>query len=62
MAARSGPRGLLGLQASITGGILGVLLGAAFLIAACLHWKSSAQIQNEFRVEEVPAAEIVSQM
>ena len=48
--------------ASITGGILGVLLGAAFLIAACLHWKCRNQIQDEFRVEEVPAAEIVSQM
>src|SRR5271165_2745595 len=46
--------------ASITGGILGVLLGAAFLIAACLHWKCRNQIQDEFRVEEVPAAEIVS--
>ena len=40
--------------ASITGGILGVLLGAAFLIAACLHWKCRNQIQDEFRVEEVP--------
>jgi hypothetical protein len=48
--------------ASITGGILGILLGAAFLIAACLHWKCGDQIQSGFRVEEVPAAEIVSQM
>ena len=48
--------------ASITGGILGILLGAAFLIAACLHWKCGDQIQGGFRVEEVPAAEIVSQM
>ena len=48
--------------ASITGGILGILLGAAFLIAACLHWKSGGQIQSGFRVEEVPAAEIVSEM
>ena len=48
--------------ASITGGILGILLGAAFLIAACLHWKCGDQIQGGFRVEEVPAAEIVSEM
>ena len=48
--------------ASITGGILGILLGAAFLIAACLHWKCGDQIQGRFRVEEVPAAEIVSEM
>src|SRR5580704_18276323 len=30
--------------ASITGGILGILLGAAFLIAACLHWKRTSPI------------------
>ena len=48
--------------ASITGGILGILLGAAFLIAACLHWKCGNQIQGGFQVEEVPAAEIVSEM
>ena len=48
--------------ASITGGILGILLGAAFLIAACLHWKCCDQIQGGFQVEEVPAAEIVSEM
>jgi hypothetical protein len=48
--------------ASITGGIFGILLGAAFLIAACLHWKCGDQMQGGFRVEEVPAAEIVSQM
>ena len=48
--------------ASITGGILGMLLGAAFLIAACLHWKCSEQIQGGFQVEEIPADEIVSQM
>jgi hypothetical protein len=47
--------------ASIAGGILGVLLGAAFLIAACLHWKCSIQIQDGFRADEVPAAGIVSQ-
>jgi hypothetical protein len=48
--------------ASITGGILGILLGAAFLIAACLHWKCGHQIQGGFQIEEVPAAEIVSEM
>jgi hypothetical protein len=48
--------------ASITGGILGILLGAAFLIAACLQWKCGDQIQGGFRAEEVPAAEIVAQM
>ena len=48
--------------ASITGGILGILLGAAFLIAACLHWKCCDQIRGGFRAEEVPAAEIVSEM
>jgi peptidoglycan/LPS O-acetylase OafA/YrhL len=48
--------------ASITGGILGILLGAAFLIAACLHWKCGDQIQGGFRVEEVPSVEIVSEM
>ena len=47
---------------SITGGILGILLGAAFLIAACLHWKCCDQIQSGFQVEEVPAVEIVSEM
>jgi hypothetical protein len=48
--------------ASITGGILGVLLGVAFLIAACRHWKCCDQIQGGFQVEEVPAAEIISEM
>jgi hypothetical protein len=48
--------------ASITGGILGILIGAAFLIAACLHWKYGGQIQIGFQGEEVPAAEIVSEM
>jgi hypothetical protein len=48
--------------ASIIGGILGILLGAAFLIAACLHWKCCGQIQGGFQVEEVPAAEIVSEI
>ena len=48
--------------ASITGGVLGILLGAAFLITACLQWKCCDQIQGGFQVEEVPAAEIVSEM
>ena len=48
--------------ASIPGGIFGILLGAAFLIAACLHLKCGDQIQGGFRVEEVPAAEIVAEM
>jgi hypothetical protein len=48
--------------ASITGGILGVLVGVTFLIASCLHWKYGDQIQGGFQVEEVPAAEIVSEM
>jgi hypothetical protein len=48
--------------ASIAGGVLGILLGAAFLIAAYLHRKSGDQIQGGVRVEEVPAVEIVSQM
>jgi hypothetical protein len=45
--------------ASIPGGIFGILLGAAFLIAACLHLKR--QIQGGFRIEEIPA-EIVPEM
>ena len=48
--------------ASITGGILGILVGAAFLVAACLHWKCGDQIHGEFQLEGVPAAEIVSEM
>jgi hypothetical protein len=47
---------------SIAGGILGILLGAAFMIAACRHWKCCDQIQGGFQVEEIPADEIVSQM
>jgi hypothetical protein len=39
--------------ASITGGILGILLGAAFLIAARLHWQCRDRIQGRFQVEEV---------
>ena len=45
--------------ASIPGGIFGILLGAAFLIAACLHLK---RFQSGFQLEEVPADEIVSEM
>jgi hypothetical protein len=48
--------------ASITGGILGILLGVAFLIAACLHWKCCDQICGRFDVEEVRAAQIVSEV
>jgi len=48
--------------ASIIGGILGILLGATFLIAACLRWKCGNQIQGRFQLEEGPAAEIVSEM
>ena len=48
--------------ASMTGGILGILLGVAFLIAACLHWKCCDQIHGRFQVEEIRAAEIVSEM
>jgi hypothetical protein len=46
---------------SIAGGILGIFLGATFLIAACLHWKCGDQIQGGFRAEEAPAAEIISE-
>jgi hypothetical protein len=47
--------------ASIPGGILGILLGAAFLIAACLNLK---RFQGGFQLEEVEVleAEIVSEM
>ena len=48
--------------ASIAVGILGILVGLAFLTAACLYWKCGDQIQGRFQVEEVPAAEIVSEM
>jgi hypothetical protein len=48
--------------ASIIGGILGILLGATFLMAACLHWKYCDRIQSGFQVEEVLAANIVSEM
>ena len=45
--------------ASIPGGIIGILLGATFLIAACLHLK---RFQGGFQLEEVSADEIVSEM
>ena len=48
--------------ASIAGGILGILVGVAFLIAACLQWKYCDEIQGRFQLEEGPAAEIVSEM
>ena len=48
--------------ASIAGGILGILLGATFLMAACLHLTRCGQIQGGFRLEEIPAVEIVSEM
>jgi uncharacterized membrane protein YidH (DUF202 family) len=46
--------------ASIAGGILGILLGVAFLIAAYLHWKRGDPLQGG--VEEIPTTEIVSEM
>ena len=45
--------------ASIPGGILGILLGATFLIAACLQLK---RFQGGFQLEGVPADEIVSEI
>jgi hypothetical protein len=47
--------------ASLAGGILGIFLGATFLIAACLHWKRGDQIQGGFLAEEAPIVEIVSE-
>jgi uncharacterized membrane protein YidH (DUF202 family) len=47
--------------ALIAGGILGILLGAAFLIAACLHWKRCDRIQGGFQAEEAPVVEIASE-
>ena len=46
--------------ASIPGGIFGILLGAAFLIAACLHLKR--EIQGGFQLEGIPVVEIASEM
>ena len=45
--------------ASIPGGILRILLGVTFLIAACLHSKS---FQGGFQLEKVPADETVPEM
>jgi hypothetical protein len=45
---------------TLTGGLLGILIGAAFLLAAYLHWKRGDRVQNGFRVEEVASAEINS--
>jgi hypothetical protein len=47
--------------ASIAGGILGIFLGATFLITACLHWKRGDQIQGGFMTEQAPVVEIVSE-
>ena len=47
--------------ALIASGILGILLGAAFLVAACLHWNFFDQIQGGIQVEEVPGTEIASE-
>jgi len=41
--------------ASIAGGILSILMGATFLIAACLHLTRCGQIQGGFRIEGIPA-------
>ena len=49
-------------DASITGGILGILLGATFLVAARLHLTRRGQIQGGFRLEGIPAVEIASEM
>ena len=48
--------------ASMAGGILGILLGATFLMAACLHLTRSGQIQGGFRLEGIPTVEIASEM
>jgi hypothetical protein len=48
--------------ASIAGGILGILLGATFLMAACLHLTRCGQIQGGFRLEGIPAVEIASEI
>jgi hypothetical protein len=48
--------------AAIAGGILGILLGSAFLISACLQWKCGNRIEGEFRVEELPSTEIASEI
>ena len=48
--------------ASIAGGVLGILLGATFLIAACLHLTRCGQIQGGFRLGGISAVEIASEM
>jgi hypothetical protein len=48
--------------ASIPGGIFGILLGAAFLIAACLQLTRCGQIQGGFRLEEILAVETNSEI
>jgi hypothetical protein len=48
--------------ASIAGGILGILLGATFLMAACLHLTRCGQIQGGFRLEGISTVEIASEM
>ena len=48
--------------ASIAGGVLGMLLGVTFLIAACLHLTRCGQIQGGFRLEEISAVKIASEM
>ncbi len=48
--------------ASIAGGILGILLGAVFLIFAGLRWKSGGSMRDGVRAEVVRATEIVSEM
>ena len=47
--------------ASMAGGILGILLGATFLMAACLHLTRSGQ-EGGFRLEGLPTVEIASEM
>jgi uncharacterized membrane protein YidH (DUF202 family) len=49
-------------DATIAGGILGILVGVAFLVAACLHWKYCDQIQGRSKLDEDPAAGVVSEM
>ena len=48
--------------ASIAGGVLGILLGATFLIAACLHLTRCGQIRDGFRLGGISAVEIASEM
>ena len=50
--------------ASIAGGILGILLGATFLMVACLHLRRCGQIQGGFQLEleGIPVVEIASEM